>query len=376
VPAPSYWCLVVNTVTGVVLDELPISDFTWNDSLDLDRPGSMTVTVPLLDDSPTSDASQRVKARSVASAPWLTTLCLVRNGRALWAGPVVTYSASANTVQFGCVSVAKLLDARLLVANGFELTPTATGADVTITSNQAATAVTLLNLATTGTGCALPFTISPVSTTGDLSRVYAAADTASVLSRLAQLTQESGGPDVRFTAVLDQAQSALTWHVDVGQPRLGDVTAPWVWDYPASILEATEDGDGSDMTFRGYVPGDSSSAGTRPIGVAEYLTPVSAGFPMLERVSRDTASVREQILLDRQATSYVAANITPALTWKVTVDPEMWPEIGTWNFGDNARLVVAGHNWIPDGDYTHRVIGVTHTPNSAELETSPALEAI
>lgn len=373
---PDYQCLVANTVTGRIVDELPMADYSWTDSLDLARGGNMTITSPLLGGKLTDDRSALVRARSVASGHWYLSLVLVRDEQPLWAGPLVTHSVAADrsTVQFGCTSIAKLLDARVVLASGFELTPGATGADVPLASSQFGVAVKLLTMATTGSNRGLPLTIPADTGIGGDSRTYVATDLASVLSRLTQLSQETGGPDIRFRPVLDINQTQLSWAVDIGTPRLGLVNSPWAWDYPTSIVSITEDGDASNMSFRGYVPGNAGGwSATPPVGVAQDLTKPAAGWPMLERTTRMAGSVQELAVLNRQAASFVAANTTAALTWKITVDPEAFPVIGSWAFGDNATFTIVGDSWIPDGVYQQRLIGVTHTQATAALETSSVL---
>lgn len=373
---PAYACLVANTVTGQIIDELPMSDYTWTDSLDLARTGNMTITSPLSGDKIPDERSALIRARSVASGHWYLSLVLVRDGQPLWAGPLVTHSVAGDrgAVRFGCTSIAKLLDARLVMSAGYELNPGDPLANVSMSVSQYEVAIKLLTLATTGTGRTLPMTIPPDGGSADAKRTYIGADLASALSRLTQLSQEAGGPDVRFRSTLDLNQTQLTWAVDVGNPRLGLVNSAWAWDYPTSIISITEDADSSNMAFRGYVPGNAGGiSATPPIGVAQDLTKTTAGWPMLERSTRLTGSVQELAVLNRQASSFVAANTAPALTWKITVDPEAFPVIGSWAFGDNATFSVAGDSWIPDGVYQQRLIGVTHTQATAELETSSIL---
>jgi len=371
-----YTCLVARTTTGEVVDELPMSDFTWSDSLDLSRAGSMTITTPLLSDGLTSDASNRVRARSVAGSHWYWTLILMRDAQPLFAGPVVTHDVAADrsTVQFGCTSIATLLDARMVLKAGTELTPATTDSNLILEVDQYSIACTLLALATTGTGRALPFTLPSPSIVIDVLRNYTGADLASVLERLTQLSQEKGGPDIRFRATLDLNQRQLGWTVDVGNPRLGLVSSPWAWDFPTTITQIAETGDSSEMTFRGYVTGDAAgSSEIPPIGVAEDLTFTAQGWPMLERSTRMADSVHELPVLTSHAQSFVATNRLPALTWTIEVDPEAFPEIGTWSLGDNATFNVSGDSWVLDGTYPQRLIGVTHTPTSASLETSSVL---
>jgi hypothetical protein len=376
----NYWILVVETRTGVVVDELPWTTYRWNDSLDLSRTGTMSVTVPLLHDSPIREAAVRAKARGVASGKWKFSLALIRDGRALFAGPVVTHNATSAEVTLGCSSIAQVLAARRLIATGHELAPSSAAADVVLSVRQSSLPATLITLATAGYGRELPLVVPDVVAGETTLRTYKGADVASVLERLTQASEEAGGADVAFVPELSLAQTSLQWRVDVGAPHLGAVDSDWVWTYPTTCVAIGETGDASEQTHRGYVPGDAGGVDdVRPIGVAENLTLVADGWPLLERASSDTASVQEPELLAAQAKSYVAAHHTEAVTRAYTVDPDAWPHVGLWRFGDRARFHVRHHPWVmdsPEGDYVERLLGVSHGPGEATLETTSKLEPV
>lgn len=369
---PGYSVLIADTRTGTIYDDLPMSDFSWTDSIDWGRPGNMTITCPLLGEVGVSERDARTKAESVASAPWKTTLILVRGSTPLWAGPVATHVGDEQTVQFGCVSIQQILDARLVIAAGYLDDPNNAAADVTFTVDAGGVAAGLLQLAVTGIGRELPLFIPSPATVLSPTRTYPSVDLASTADRLKALTEEDGGPDIRFLPTLNTQQTQLTWVTDIGTPHVGDPLAPWVWDYKVETISLSVDSDATAMATREYVVGDGQDR-DRIIGIAADTTGVAAGFPVLERVSRDNAANKSAVVVQALADAALLANLAAATAWTVGVDPEMFPEIGTWRIGDNGLLSLQGHPWVPDGEYLRRITGVTHTPGNAALETMAPL---
>lgn len=372
----NYRCLVANTRTGAILDELPMTGFSWRDSLDWARPGSMSVNVQLLGETratdPAMDASVRAKARAVASAHWFTSLVLVRDTTALYAAPVVSHTTSGRAVTFTCSSLRKLFDARMVIAAGYELTPNAAAANFTSSADAPGTVRNLFALATTGTGRALPLSLPPaMGAMSDIARTFDSVDLASVGERVEDIVGEDGGPDVLIRPSIDLNATQLTWTVSIGQPRIGSTAVDWVWDYGINC-DIDEDKDSSNQTSRWYQVGDGLER-DRLISVVETSRFVGDGWPSLERASRDNASIKEPVQLDALARASAATNADGITQWSISVDPDADPFIGRWGLGDLARFEVRGHPLIDDGSYIHRLVGVEHSPGKASLGTTPVL---
>lgn len=370
-----YRCLVAHTRTGAIIDELPLHDFRWQESLDWARPGDMTISVKLIGERQGGDATLRARVKAVASGHWHTSLILMRGTTALFAGPVVSHSTSQRVVTFPCVSPAKLLDARVLIATGYESTPNLADADVSIDRDARGTVAQLLSLATTGPARELPLTVPAVPVVEDVARLFSSIDLAPVGDRIGDIVAEDNGPDLLIRPAVDTGATQLTWTALLGDPDLGvAVGSPWVWDYGTNAVEIEEDSDSSARRSTHYELGDGTER-DRLISVAQTRRYTDDGFPALERVSRDTTSISDKMLLDAQAAAAAAAHAGPALAWNVDVDPEVWPHIGDWSFGDAAMVDVRGHWWIEDGAYLVRLLGVTHSPGKAQLGVALQTEA-
>jgi hypothetical protein len=96
-------------------------------------------------------------------------------------------------------------------------------------------------------------------------------------------------------------------------------------------------------------------------------------MPQLEVASRENASIKDPVLLQRHADAYAQVNSSEVITWDIEVDPDAYPSYGEWHFGDRARFSVKGHPWVDDGEYTHRLLGLTRGSGTAKLETTTAL---
>jgi hypothetical protein len=376
-PLPDYRVLVADTRTGLVLDDLPIVDYAWSDSVDWGRPGSGTFTVPLTGEAARTERDLITRSRSVAGAKWKVSLCLVRGADALWAGPLIDHKAGATEVSFGCGSLSQILAARMALDPAYLADPLALAADLTYQITAPGVAAQLFSLATIGPARELPIEVVTdglvVPTTA--LRTYPSSDLAGVSERLKALTEEDDGPDIRIRPRLTLDQKQLSWQIEIGNGHLGLRDTPWVWDYPSSCTEITEDGDGSAMLSLGYYLGDGLDR-DRIIGISKTTALTDQGWPALERTNRDAGANPNAQVIDGLAASYVDTNVTEAVTWAITVDPEAWPQVGLWSYGDNGRFDVRGHPWIPDGDYRRRLLGVNHSPGKAVLETADPLPEV
>jgi hypothetical protein len=102
--------------------------------------------------------------------------------------------------------------------------------------------------------------------------------------------------------------------------------------------------------------------------VAEDLTLVDLGWPLLERVDRDHGPTEQASTdLSVQAGEYVAAYGRPVQAWKPTVRADRVPTLGQWRLGDSAVFDHTGDRWLGDGQQTCRILAASgdHTDTVA-----------
>ena len=211
-----------------------------------------------------------------------------------------------------------------------------------------------------GPGADLPITLPAVNPNGTHVRTYQMHELATIAERLGQLTQVENGPDVHLRPVLTEDGRHFTWQVRIGEPRLGS-PAGWTFTYGANCSAIAVDSDPTEMTMRAYVPGQSGTetGDVTPVGEAEDLTLVDAGWPLLERADSARSTTETTVNLDAQAEDYLRTHDRAVEAWRVTARADMHPHLGTWQLGDEAVLRVRGHRWIEDADYPRRLLGVS-----------------
>lgn len=365
---PDYRVLIADTRTGDILDDLPFAGFSLNTTVDWGRHDSMTINVPLTGTDP-----RRARVIGVAAEPWKRTLCLVRDGVAVWAGPLMTTGWSNSQVTFGCGGLTQLLDARMIFLNPSDQATfsVATGAGFTTPEMMSYLLQTAIDDAGTEPAYALPLALGGYPPGGEIiERTYYGRDLPTVYESVKKLTEEDGAPDVRFQAMLDANQSQLTWQALYGDPHLGVVEPVAAWEFPATIQALSGDLDGTNLMTRGYVLGDGQED-ERLIGVATNGL-AADGFPILERTDRSAVSTREPAAIEALANSLVSVNGRQAEAWSLDVDPQ-FPGLSGWSLGDNALFRVQDHWFLPNGEYVRRITGFALTADSLSLETTNPL---
>lgn len=209
-----------------------------------------------------------------------------------------------------------------------------------------------------GPGAELPITLPTVDANGSHVRTYRPHELATIAERLGQLTQVENGPDVHLRPVLTADRRSFTWQLRIGEPRLG-AAAGWTWTYGANCSTIDVDSDATAMTMRAYVPGQADTDTGTPVGNAEDLSLINAGWPLLERADSARSSTETTTNLDAQAADYLRVHGRPVEEWKVTARADTHPPLGVWQLGDEAILRVRGHRWIEDGDYRRRLLSVS-----------------
>jgi hypothetical protein len=356
---PEYQVKVVDTLTGTVLDDLPFSGFSLTSTVDWSRHDTFSATTPLLG----TDA-RREQVTGLAYEPWKRSLCLVRDGLAVWAGPLMTASFDHSAVTFACGGLTQLLAARFIFAE--------TTHAFTLTSSARDAVITLMQTAIDWGGYySLPLEPGTVDGLGEQTvRSWEGRDIPTVYDSIKKLVEEDGAADVRLDATLDANQQQLTWIARYGTPYLGRVDPLVAWDFPATIKTWTGDLDGTSMVTRGYVLGDGQAEDRLIVSARNGLT--EQGYPELERSDRTTVSTRDGGVLRALADAYARTNAQPAVSHTIEVDPT-YPGLDGWQTGDNAVFRSAGHWFLPDGERVRRITGYSLTESSLKLETMAPL---
>jgi hypothetical protein len=369
-PTPLDEVLVAVTRTGEVVGQLPWETWSYSEALAWSDPGKATVTVPLRDrrGSPIATGTREL-LWSIRRFPWTYSVVIVRDQRALWAGPGLTVGRSGGTVTVGCVSITKLFDRRWVIQDPYYGDPTNALGNIHLELSTRDLVIELITRGSTGFRRDLPLDLPDQLGDGGIAVDYVAADLGTVTERVKEAVDRDDGPDVLITPQLDLDQRYLRWTVDVGNPRLGSTTSAATFD--GAITDITDDVDGTEMVSTAAVVGDASGDDARLIGIS--VVDRGDPHPALEGADQTSVSERRPEALAALARSYGEAYAQAPETLTFTVDADSrprWQE--DYSYGDVATYTVNGDDWLPDGDYVRRIISVEQDQDSISHGTVPA----
>lgn len=226
--------------------------------------------------------------------------------------------------------------------------------------------------------CSWPSAALPIVYEPDLAgiheRTYPGSDMTSVANALTNLTEVEGGPEITFRPRWGADRKHIVWDLLTGSPELAQAGADHYWDTAvigAHAKPISLERDAADLTTHDYEFGDTPSGGAQLQARASSSALTSAGFPMMESLTR-----RNSVLLVQTLQSYAVessargADHLQAFTIQVARDRH--PDLGSYWPGDWAKVVIGKNPRIPAGTYRMRVATVTfaHT-GMVELDMIP-----
>lgn len=355
----SYKAFVCETVGGKNLGTLPVTVKSWKREMN----GTDTASVLLSPGALT--VKTRDNLRNITTPARMSLVVEWSNpgesvGTPVFAGPIWNRNFDGTAATINATGVKSILDRRKLVvwAAPYQSQVLAY-ANLTLGS----IAAQIVSFATSGSkpGAGLPITV-PGNVTGTSSKSYNGFNLKTVGSALSDLTNLINGPDIDFIPVwADSNRSAINWRMVTGtttQPKLfSPATVVYDAGQPKSSVKLlTFVDDASTMATRQWGNGSGTDVDTL-MSTASSSTLVNEGWPALEQ-QKDYKSETAQSNLDAAVQGDLVLNQTLTEQWGLTVDATRPPVLGSFSLGDIARIRVANHVWIPDGDYTQRIIAM------------------
>ncbi|MBN9108560.1 MAG: hypothetical protein J0I34_07235 [Pseudonocardia sp.] len=362
-----YEVLVAYTRTGQVVDGIDQPDWSFEENLAWASPGKLSLTVPL----PGLDRAGQIlrsTLRGIASAGCGVSLVLMRGDDALWAGPVATLEWTDTSVSVGCSTIGKLLDRRVVVADGYWADPTNPAADLTVALPPRDLVIELLTRAISGSRRDLPIVLPAQSGNSGDPVTYKGVDLRTTFEAVKAVVEADGGPDVLMQPQMSADKSQLSWGAAIGTPDLGGLNSDAVWDYPLTTLSG--DVDDSETVSTAYVTGDAAGGAStaRPIGVATFDR--GDPWPALERADRTSTSETRKSQLDALAASYGEEYRWPVEAVTLGAPTDLLPLYRTtWQLGDTGTFPFTGHPWLDDGEISARIVGVSVDPDTTSFTT-------
>jgi hypothetical protein len=194
---------------------------------------------------------------------------------------------------------------------------------------------------------------------------------------LRELTNQEGGPDLRFRMrYATGGGNQVEWVLEHGTVDVLHQAGPdWEWDAKVersgiSKLGVTQDGTG--MASMAWTPGSGQEQEMR-LTVARDLTLLNAGFPWLE-TEEAAKDVEDWTILQSTVDRKMADSARPWEAWRLVVRADAHPLLGTYRPGDWAVINLPDEHPIlpPLGKVRVRIMAIDGDDSSSvKLELAP-----
>lgn len=375
-----YYALVYFTLTGQVVDEIPLAaDPTWLQQINAD--GSWTVRTQIGSDAdaavPGNVLLSKTRLRGIADS-WRFSVAICWGDGATsdyvcQAGPLISdqlMSEQPPMLQLGGAGLWALLRMIMQVTSTWPGTSLADGsADATYTGQLRDIAIQILTNAAARVG--FPIDIPTVSGTGSMSRTYYGYNLVSAGQVLQDLTQVQvttttagvsviqQGPDILLKPYRSDA-SHIRHTALLGNPTLSVEGNPLVFDYPGNVIEILPTRDGSKLSTTSYQKGNGMEYATLWAKSTDPTLP-AAGWPKTETAGMGQSQIIVQSELQQWSDGQQALTGRPIETWAVRMrmDDIDYP-FGSYDPGFTGTYNVRDHCWLLDNAYTKRILGFTN----------------
>jgi hypothetical protein len=346
----TYRYLFADLLTNEIVAELPITGVSFTQQLN--QAGAFSAHLLL---SGVNTYGYNVDA---ATTPTRNAIYVDRNGILVWGGVIWSrsYNSADQVLNITAREFESYFEHRLI-----STTEAFTNAD------QLLIARTLIDNAQ-----ALPSGDIGVITNSETSgvlidRVYYDYEYKNVYAAIQDLSKQDDGFDFNITVEYDNVTNIPKKTLVLGYPRtgnvdsgVGDIQTP-VFIFPAgNIVQYDYPEDGSIVSNNLYVTGAGSNEG-KLLSNAQDAASITAGFPLLD-ATVSYSDITDQTVLNELAIAQVIALATPPPIISIVVPAFVTPEYGTYDIGDDARLIIIDERF-PDGlDAVYRIVGLNVLP--------------
>ena len=209
-------------------------------------------------------------------------------------------------------------------------------------------------------GASIPivYPATEISSDVTLNRSYKGFELKDISTLWTELT--SVGPDIDFLpGWTDSTQTVLQYTMRIGtiaQPKLQSAGAlAFNYSQPASSVKSMSFiEDASLQATTEWAAGSGTDVGTT-MSMATNTALTLAGWPMLE-AQTDYRTITTQSILDTHTVADLATHAGSTFQFGLIVDATQPPSFGSYLLGDVAVVTVRNNIWIPDNDFTMRIV--------------------
>jgi hypothetical protein len=351
-PTTTYRYLFVDLPTNTIIAELPLTGVGFTQQLN--QAGTFSGHLLL---SGLNAAAFNIDASTI---PGKCGIYVDRNGILVWGGVIWgrTYNSTEQTLSFTAREWISYFERRrITTTTNFSNT------------DQLVIAKTLIEDAQNepyGDIGILYNTAGQTSSGVLVDRVYYDYELKTVFNAIQDLSRQDDGFDFDIDIEYDGITGLPTKAFNTYFPRSGTAYDPndpeaVVFQFPAgNVVEYEYPEDGSIAANTIYALGAGSNEG-KLISIAQNSAFLLDGWPLLEDQA-NYSDITDQTVLDELASAQVIAVSYPPTTIKMVVPPYVVPEYGTYEVGDDARVMIYD-NRFPEGlDAIYRIVGISVQP--------------
>ena len=350
--ATTYRYLFADLLTNSILAELPITDVSFTQQLN--TAGTFTGHLLL---SGVNAAGLNVANGTI---PGRTAIYVDRNDALVWGGVLWNreYNSTTQTLTFQAREFLSLFERRRIIT---------TAAYTNIDQLQLAQTIMSNAQGVTGGNIGMLYNqdSGSTSTSGVLvSRTYYGYEYKQVLAAVQDLAKQTSGFDFEISTYYDgdgnPAKSFNTYYPKSGKTYSTTSTTAPVFQLPGNIVEYEYPEDATIAANTIYALGAGSNEG-KLIATATDATKVSAGWPLLEDQA-NYSDLTDATLLAGLAGGQISAVSYPPTTLRVVAPPSQSPTFGTYEIGDEVRVIINDNRFPTTLDAIYRLVALSVTP--------------
>jgi len=345
----TYRYLFADLVTNEIIAELPLTGVSFTQQLN--QAGSLQGHLLL------SGVDADALNVETATIPGRNAIYVDRDGTIVWGGVLWgrDYNSTSQTITLSAREFISYFERR-------RINSTAVFA-ATDQLNIAKSLVETAQLQTNG-DIGVTYNTLGQTTSGVLvNRVYYSYELKTVFQAVQDLSRQTDGFD--FDIDVYYESGSIIKAFNTYYPRSGTVystsdSSAVVFSMPGNIVEYVYPEDGSIAANKIYSLGAGSNEG-KLISIATDSTKLTDGWALLEDQA-NYSDITDQTVLNELALGRVTALSYPPTTVKVIVPAYEAPVFGSYELGDDARLIITDSRFPDTYDEIYRIVGLSIQP--------------
>jgi hypothetical protein len=353
VAVTTYRYLFTNLATQEIIAELPLTGVGFTQQLNQAGTFSGHILLSGLNDNATGVNSSTYNVLN-ATIPAKTGLYVDRDGVLVWGGVIWgrTYNSQSQTLTIQAREWISYFERRRITE--------------TLVYTNTDQLVLAKNLITWAQGqpngnIGVIYNTDGQTTSGILvDRTYYYYEYKGVFNAIQDLSRQNDGFDFAIDVSYDPTTGLPRKSFNTYYPHTNGTTVP-VFLFPAgNVVEYEYPEDGTLAANYIYTLGAGSNEG-KLISYAVDTTKYAQGWALLEDVV-NYSDITDSNVLSALAQGQVNAYAYPPTTIKLTAPPYVDPVFGTYEIGDDARIIIQDDRFPNGLDAIYRIVGISIQP--------------